>query len=101
MIYHVLVVGWRNVYLMLYELLNFFFIDFIILFLERPIFLGDVLNFIVDWIEVPYVVIRNNLFRVAVIQIWILKPVINIVDLDILEQIWNIQRLDFFLKIYV
>jgi hypothetical protein len=86
---------------MLYELLNFFFIDFIILFLERPIFLGDVLNFIVDWIEVPYVVIRNNLFRVAVIQIWILKPVINIVDLDILEQIWNIERLDFFLKIYV
>jgi hypothetical protein len=86
---------------MLYELLNFFFIDFIILFLERPIFLGDVLNFIVDWIEVPYVVIRNNLFRVAVIQIWILKPVINIVDLDILEQIWHIQRLDFFLKIYV
>jgi hypothetical protein len=86
---------------MLYELLNFFFIDFIILFLERPIFLRDVLNFIVDWIEVPYVVIRNNLFRVAVIQIWILKPVINIVDLDILEQIWNIERLDFFLKIYV
>jgi hypothetical protein len=86
---------------MLYELLNFFFIDFIILFLERPIFLGDVLNFIVDWIEVPYVVIRNNLFRVAVIQIWILKPVINIVDLDILEQIWDIERLDFFLKIYV
>lgn len=86
---------------MLYELLNFFFIDFIILFLERPIFLGDVLNFIVDWIEVPYVVIRNNLLRVAVIQIWILKPVINIVDLDILEQIWDIERLDFFLKIYV
>ena len=84
---------------MLDELLNFFFIDFIILFLERPIFLRYVLNFIVDWIEVPYVVIRNNLLRVAMTKIWILKPVVNIIDLDILEQIWDIERLLFFLKI--